>query len=288
MNEAKVAILYHAHCVDGFTAAWIAHNALAVEGLDIDMVPVSYGKPMPISPEKYSHIYIVDFSYPAEILLCMAALVGISVVVLDHHETAQRNLSCLPHHPKLEVIFDMNRSGAMITWDYFHPHSPAPTLIHHVQDHDLWRFLIPGTKEVIAALKLKEQSIGMWNSLHVEDLKREGEAILGAYWSYINNIISCNKRSITINGITGLVCNAPAVFASDIGNLLAKESGTFGATYDQQSDGRTKFSLRSIGDFNVATIAEIFGGGGHKNAAGFHLSNPGETDAAGITIWNEN
>ncbi|MEW6571427.1 MAG: bifunctional oligoribonuclease/PAP phosphatase NrnA [Nitrospirota bacterium] len=32
-----------------------------------------------------------------------------------------------------------------------------------------------------------------------------------------------------------------------------------------------KVSLRSKGDINVATIATIFGGGGHKNAAGFEI-----------------
>jgi nanoRNase/pAp phosphatase (c-di-AMP/oligoRNAs hydrolase) len=29
------------------------------------------------------------------------------------------------------------------------------------------------------------------------------------------------------------------------------------------------FSLRSVGDFDVSAIAKIYGGGGHKNAAGF-------------------
>ena len=34
-------------------------------------------------------------------------------------------------------------------------------------------------------------------------------------------------------------------------------------------DGKFKFSLRSKGDLDVSAIAMIFGGGGHKNAAGF-------------------
>jgi phosphoesterase RecJ-like protein len=42
----------------------------------------------------------------------------------------------------------------------------------------------------------------------------------------------------------------------------------------EQSDGRIKISLRSMGAVNVCKIAEKFGGGGHKMAAGAHLSGP--------------
>jgi len=50
---------------------------------------------------------------------------------------------------------------------------------------------------------------------------------------------------------------------------LAKESGTFGATYYQDSNMQIHFSLRSIGDYDVSKIAKQFGGGGHRNAAGY-------------------
>jgi nanoRNase/pAp phosphatase (c-di-AMP/oligoRNAs hydrolase) len=32
-----------------------------------------------------------------------------------------------------------------------------------------------------------------------------------------------------------------------------------------------QYGLRSIGDFDVSMVAQAFGGGGHKNAAGFQL-----------------
>jgi len=37
-------------------------------------------------------------------------------------------------------------------------------------------------------------------------------------------------------------------------------------------EGGVKFSLRSVGAVNIQTVAAAFGGGGHKNAAGGHLS----------------
>ncbi len=39
----------------------------------------------------------------------------------------------------------------------------------------------------------------------------------------------------------------------------------------QMEDGRWKVSMRSKGQVNVAAIAETYGGGGHRNAAGFRM-----------------
>jgi len=39
----------------------------------------------------------------------------------------------------------------------------------------------------------------------------------------------------------------------------------------QVDNGRWKVSMRSKGQVNVAKIAEVFGGGGHRNAAGFRI-----------------
>ena len=39
-------------------------------------------------------------------------------------------------------------------------------------------------------------------------------------------------------------------------------------------DGRWRVSLRSKGEVNVATVAEHFGGGGHKSASGCSLDGP--------------
>jgi oligoribonuclease NrnB/cAMP/cGMP phosphodiesterase (DHH superfamily) len=65
--------------------------------------------------------------------------------------------------------------------------------------------------------------------------------------------------------------NAPWVFSSDVGNILASGSKSkVGATYYDREDGRRVFSLRSVSDGpDVSEIAKIYGGGGHRNAAGF-------------------
>jgi nanoRNase/pAp phosphatase (c-di-AMP/oligoRNAs hydrolase) len=43
----------------------------------------------------------------------------------------------------------------------------------------------------------------------------------------------------------------------------------FAAAYYDTLDGHRSWSLRSVGDFDVAALAKRWGGGGHKNASGF-------------------
>jgi phosphoesterase RecJ-like protein len=57
------------------------------------------------------------------------------------------------------------------------------------------------------------------------------------------------------------------------------------ALFVEQADGRVKISLRSRGAVDVCKIAEKFGGGGHKMAAGAHL--PGPIDNAKTLILAE-
>lgn len=69
--------------------------------------------------------------------------------------------------------------------------------------------------------------------------------------------------------VSGLAANAPAFLASDLGHELANKSGTFGLVWSMARDGQVHCSLRSNGDYDVSAIAKAFGGGGHRNAAGF-------------------
>ena len=48
-NHPNIYILYHAHCADGFGAAWATHKRLGDhhEGSKVHYLPVSYGEPPP-------------------------------------------------------------------------------------------------------------------------------------------------------------------------------------------------------------------------------------------------
>jgi hypothetical protein len=76
---------------------------------------------------------------------------------------------------------------------------------------------------------------------------------------------------VTLLGETGLMVNAPSPFTSEVGNLLALRSGTFGLVWKLDKPDTIKVGLRSIAPFDVEKLARAFGGGGHAQASAFRL-----------------
>jgi len=76
--------------------------------------------------------------------------------------------------------------------------------------------------------------------------------------------LEMQKRAAASDEDTDGFVNYPLTVAEVEAVALLKESGP--ETY--------RTSLRSKGDVNVARVAEIFGGGGHRNAAGCTLKGP--------------
>lgn len=256
----KPLVIYHADCADGFGAAWAARRAL---GDSAEYLPCQYGRPAPeIEPGR--EVYIVDFSFPRDVLLAMGEKAK-SILVLDHHKTAQEALS--GEWPEnIHVTFDMERSGARMAWEFFNG-SATPALIQYIEDRDLWRWKLPDSREVSAPLRSYPMDFALWDALSVGQLATEGAAILRYTNQQIGDLASMAQRR-DIGGHKVPVINAPACWASEICNTLA-QGEPFAASWCA-SETEIFWSLRSAPDgLDVSEIAKQFGGGGHKHAAGF-------------------
>jgi oligoribonuclease NrnB/cAMP/cGMP phosphodiesterase (DHH superfamily) len=291
-ESMKHLIIYHAHCNDGFGAAWAAWKALKETGL-VELYPASYGQEPPYELMNAGvDVHIVDFSYPPDKLLTLCSM-SKTVTMLDHHKTAIEAYAqyASPDEPNCTIVFDTARSGAQLAWDYYHPGKLTPRLIAHIQDRDLWKKELDYTEEVHLNLSTLQKDLKVWD-LVITNCDRSGfeynkfveggAAIKRYYDQLIQNILATNKVEVFIDGVRGLSCNCPGALASDMGNLLAKESGTYGLTWEETKDAAEKISLRSIGDYDVASIAKSFGGGGHLNAAGFTLALNDDTNCSRI------
>ena len=194
---------------------------------------------------------------------------------MDHHETAEKEISPLLESGEVHGVFDMNHSGAILAWKYFHPSSPIPQLFLHIEDRDLWKFNLEGTKEIHAALGCYTFYFSIWKSFlyKVSDLREIGEHVLAKEMKEIGQAVKCSLQKSIIGGYNVFVANLPSIWASEGCHLICKManfSGEFAASY-YVKEGVRCYSLRSIGDFDVSKIAEKYGGGGHKNAAGFEI-----------------
>lgn len=263
-----IYILYHFPCQDGFGAAYAAWKKF---GDTATYKGVSYGKPLPEMPDA-SEVYIVDFSYPKDVLVELAK--KCKVVVLDHHVTAKEQLAGLDF-----ATFDMNRSGAGIAWDYFHPNTSRPWLINYIEDRDLWKHKLPQTHEIAAAVASYPMDFNLWDKFEQELLTNEGSAIL-RFKNILSEEMARNVRLMKFLEFENVpVVNASGSLISDVGEVLRQKYPTspFCAIYYDTKDGKRKWSLRSTdAQDDVAVVAGRFGGGGHRNAAGFIESYPGE------------
>ena len=252
-------VLYHKNCEDGFGAAWIAWKAM---GNQAEYIPVQYGESPPELPDR-SRVTIVDFSYPRDVTIQLKERME-SLGVLDHHKTAAQDLAGLDF-----ATFDMQKCGAMLAWEYWFSGESAPLLLHYIQDKDLWLFQLDNSLEVSAALRSYSKEFEVWNSLSVDELAKDGVAIQRA----INVQVSKHVEMATLQNVGGYlvpVVNATC-YLSEIGDQLnANYPDTpFAACYFSRADGKRQWSLRSRGNFDVSEVAQRFGGGGHKNAAGY-------------------
>ncbi len=182
-----------------------------------------------------------------------------------------------PFPPNCEFIFDMNRSGAGLAWDFFFPSKERPRLIDHVEDRDLWRFNLPGSADLHVAVMSYPLDFSWWDAWADKDvrgldgLRAEGMAINRKLKQDIAHILGVATRRMVIGGVEVPVANLPYMMASEAAGDMA-ETAPFAATYYDSAKAR-HFSLRSRGEtgMDVSEIAKRYGGGGHRNAAGFQM-----------------
>ena len=293
----KILCIYHGNCADGFGAAWAVRAALGADRVEFHAG--IYQNPPP--DVRGRDVVIVDFSYKAPVLHEMAAVAS-TLVILDHHKSAAEDLASLPppldgpYDPwamldwqrecnapaSLHALFDMNRSGAGIAWDFFHQGRPRPRLLDHIEDRDLWRFLLPHTREIQAAVFSYPYDFTVWDELFAADLElmaKQGEAIERKHHKDIAELVGVTKRRMVIGGVSVPVANLPYTLTSDAGNLMAAGE-PFAACYWDTPEGRV-FSLRSRDNgTDVSAIAKAYGGGGHRNASGFRMPIGWEGDVS--------
>lgn len=265
-----IHIVYHAKCNDGFGAAYAAWKFFGDDG--VKYYPASYQQDFPeMETEKGDALYILDFSYNIETLKELEEIHQFGqIVLIDHHDTAAKEL--LDYKGKYDWLFlfiDMEKSGALLTWEFFHPEIDVPDLIKHISDRDLWNFELEGTKEIHVALGLHLMDFKVWDKLNVDELAVKGAALVEYRDKKVSTICDNAFTATILNHHNVPVVNT-SLYWSEVGQELINRNpdAPFVATFTEMKD-HTMLSLRSEGDFNVGALAKTYGGGGHKNAAGF-------------------
>jgi len=256
-------VIYHKGCTDGFGSAWAAWKLL---GDRAEYHAAKYGESPP--DVKGKNVVVLDFSYDnATTKRLIQEAKGF--LVIDHHKSAMVEL-----HDVSCTHFDMNHSGAMLAWKFFHPGKEPPRLIKFIEDRDLWKWEIPYSKEFSAAFDMVKFNFEDFDKYlddsAVDDAQEQGAYIL----AYSKTVISKIAKKASLRKLGGkdvLVVNSPH-WMSEIGAALAPKCDFAVIWYYDHDTRQVKISLRAHhDDSDVSEVAKRWGGGGHRKAAGFVL-----------------
>lgn len=283
------------------------------EEIDIRFAPMSYNTdwndPFPesylqneVQPKHpVSEIYFVDISVSnrkfdqlyehlrADEKIAAGA---IPVVCIDHHQSAiDRHEELRQYCTETLIRIGPGLSGATLVWEYFNQRfnvsEPVPLLLRYVADQDVWEWQLPDSKEVNASLNVLSGSVDEMRSELAHSLESPDEWLRGrreagrAITELVESQVLRSKRQVVeypfSDGIL-LVVNATS-FSSELGNYLCEQHerrpDVVAMIYSVQEDWSVRCSLRSLsgGKRNARAIAEVYGGGGHDNAAGCRFSD---------------
>lgn len=284
---AEAHVIYHGGCHDGFGALWAVHAA----GIEFTAHPMGYNRPPPDGIPEGARVIICDFSFDRETTIALARHVGSagSLWVFDHHATAQTELDGIEHDIGTgiphRIVFDMDRSGAQITWDELHG-GQRPELLDYVGKRDLWLMHEPNVPEMGAYIKTMPTGgtsisgdLVVWDRLMAEPIDDMLQLGKGAYAARLAmaNDVALSARIVEIGGVRMPVAPCSYSIGSEAAEAMCvMYDSPIAAYYIVWPDGGYQYGFRSRGPDapHVGEFAKQFGGGGHANASGAKSDGP--------------
>lgn len=293
-------LIIHHNDLDGLAAAWVVKQRYP----DAELMAAQYGDEPPIANVvRDRHVWIVDFSYDAETLRRVAREAA-SVIVIDHHKSVEKELRAFRVVDRTHILssdslsffrllayFDSTRSGCGLAWDLFNPDQPRPELLDYIEDRDIWKWSLPDSHEISAALMSYPLDYA-WLDGAIRDkgavcaLLAEGRAILRYQRQLVADHVALAFRTDqwmlddlgslkdTCGEIPIALCQLKRL-TSDVGHALLTaypDAPYVAIVLRDYERGVWRVSLRSDNDrADVSEIARARGGGGHRNAAGYEV-----------------
>lgn len=285
MHHQQTIVLYHGKCPDGFGGAYAAWKKY---GDTAKYMPVDHGDAPPEGLEGHD-VYLVDFCFEVAEQMDKLAKNTTRFVVLDHHKSSKILVENAP-----EWVYNEKQSGATIAWNYFHPDLPTPRLMKYLEDGDLYRFILPETRDLFSYLLVLPFEFSAWDKLALgleddvqrSDILKKASAYTEFFEALAKSSIERAKKVYFEGHEVYFVATHPNItMKSFVGNELYKKLPPFALVVTAHPGG-FGVSIRGDGTVDVAKIAEKYGGGGHSGSAGFFI--PHDNALPWMEIKDEN
>lgn len=251
---------------------------------------VQYNEKFPVPFEELNagdKIYIVDFSYDRKTLDGVYAIVGEgNLIVLDHHETAERALAGAPY-----AHYDNTKSGALLAWLHFFPDDFIPVPCTLVNDRDLWQWKYKDTAAFEAWLHFDRvtDKWPVWDRLCTDEAYRNECIEFGGIVvrnnssimkSYTNNPSNTREGTLKLAQLAAdvdyVVYQGMGILTSELARVMFDKfpKAVISIQWSVKDDDIV-FTVRSRDKdyFKACDYTGLFpGGGGHAGAGGFSMS----------------
>lgn len=279
-------VIYHHDDLDGqCSAAQVKDSMEKITAKPIQCIAVQYDgitwKKDEI--EEADKVYVLDFTFMD--METLAGITGQKLIWIDHHKTAMEEHKEL-WDSKILGKRDTAKAASQLTWEYLQDNKPLPAAVEYVARRDIWQF--GDKKEEISAfteacqILLHSPEDADWKDLlassnngkeKVELYLKVGQALIEVQKSRVEKAF---ERGIDINfhGLRARLINTTSD-TSDIGEYVYQKLEYDIAVMWQMINDMVQVSLRS-NSTDCAEIAQKYGGGGHRGAAGFRIKSGGE------------
>jgi oligoribonuclease NrnB/cAMP/cGMP phosphodiesterase (DHH superfamily) len=262
-------ICIHHNDLDGRCAAAIVARKHAC--IPVTFFETDYKNPPPNLDELVGEtVVIVDFSYKPDVMQRIMERVC-RIVWIDHHETAKDYP--YQHLDGLRNFEDKGDSGCELTWKYFFPDLPMPTVVRLIGDYDKWALKIPESKIFYEGMKLldNDPKSDIWRDLlsdyqpNIKALIQAGLTATKYRDNYCDGLCRAFGYETEIDGHLAYACNQYMFGSGGFGERFGKYQLCIAYIHDG-----SKFTVSLYSEtVDVGAIAKAHGGGGHKGAAGF-------------------
>jgi len=150
--------IFHAPCNDGTAAAYAVHRRFenckffgANRGSGDTDIGISDWRDELVG----KNIVLVDFVLEREDMIDLMAI-SKNVLVIDHHQSEFEMLTVdLGMEIGKNLIFSNACSACILTWKFFLPSIPIPTLVQYIDDCDTASFVLPNTGALIGGMAVQ-------------------------------------------------------------------------------------------------------------------------------------
>lgn len=282
-----MTIIYHSRDMDGFTSGAICKHKFP----EAQLVGFDYGEKIPYHRMvKGESIIMIDVSVPMHEMMALSNFSNGQLTWIDHHKSAIEEYNkFFPDgvSPFVAVLQD-GIAACEIGWKYLVSQDHIPTAVQLIGEYDTWRRdnelrwkdrIYPfqfGIRAICNSPETFPESLlnsYLTSDQEVTKIIENGKAIL-KYQDQVSEL-TCRKSSFEFgfDGLKAICLNTGGI-----------NSEFFKSVYDEQKHDimmpfqfNGKFWVVSLyttkPDIDCSVIAKKWGGGGHKAAAGFQVTD---------------